>query len=85
MDSQTVCTRTRDLLTTYGQNQPEFPAVRIVDTAVRQDGRWWYVPIIRDGPHSLRAHPFYDHLSALEVIARQELGIDVLLVPARAA
>lgn len=85
MDSATIGTQMKALLADYRQAEPDFPEVQVLDASIRQEGRWWYVPIVRDGMRTMRAHPYYDHLNEIEARARQQLGVDILLVPARAA
>jgi len=70
----------------YRDSWPAFPAVQVPVEGVRQDQDWFYVAIARQPPYDdMRAFEYYDHLNAIEKQLKQEHGIKVLLVPARAA
>ncbi len=85
MDGDTLCSVVDELLVAYHDEEPEFPLVSIVRKGIKQDAGWWYGPVVRPIPHTLRAHPYYDHLREVEARVRDRCGVDVLLVPARAA
>jgi hypothetical protein len=86
MDEQKVVQCVREAVEAYRSEWPKFPEVVIPEGGARQDDDWFYVAVSRRPPYDdMRAFEYYDHLNAIEKLLKQEHGIKVLLVPARAA
>ena len=74
----------RHTVARYRAEHPDLPALSVSAESVRRDGEWYEIAVVAVN-RPARAYPFYDHLTALESILRDEHDVDVLLVPARAA
>ena len=62
------------------QSQNGHVKLRIIVDAVRCEDDWWYVPVKPD--RTLRSYDYYGILGEIEEKIDDDLGLNVLLVPA---
>ncbi|MBI3921471.1 MAG: hypothetical protein HY318_08655 [Armatimonadetes bacterium] len=57
-------------------------SIEVVKQGLRQDGKWWYVPV-RPDRELPRTYEYYEVLTEIEDEIKQEMNgeVDVLLVP----
>ena len=58
----------------------------VIEAGVRQDGDWWYVPVLAEGPQGIEPpHEFVVNAYAnIEERLQEERHINVMFVPAAA-
>lgn len=58
----------------------------VIEAGVRQDGEWWYVPVVAEGPNGVEPpHEFVVNVYAnIEEKLQEEQHLNVMFVPAAA-
>jgi hypothetical protein len=66
------------------RHQPANFKLSVVREAIRQDDDWWYVTVVPIPP-SVRSFDYASILTDVEDKIRQQIGVNLLLVPTLAA
>jgi hypothetical protein len=63
------------------QHQPQGYRLSVERQGIKQDDGWWLVTVVPDPP-DVNAYDYSHHLTEVEDLLREEMGLKVLLVPA---